>query len=75
MKNVFVTLCLFCAVSVTKAQSLNLLWSTDSSMRVPESVFHDEKQEKFMFQISKVKVLGIKMEEDQSLSLQLQERY
>jgi sugar lactone lactonase YvrE len=43
MKNVFVTLCLFCAVSVTKAQSLNLLWSTDSSMRVPESVFHDEK--------------------------------
>ncbi|MEY3186844.1 MAG: hypothetical protein RL675_668, partial [Bacteroidota bacterium] len=43
MKNVFVTLCLFCSVSVTKAQSLNLLWSTDSSMRVPESVFHEEK--------------------------------
>jgi sugar lactone lactonase YvrE len=42
-KNVFVALCLICAVNVTKAQSLNLLWSTDSTMRVPESVFHDEK--------------------------------
>jgi len=43
IKNVFVALNLICAVSVTEAQNLNLLWSTDSTMRVPESVFHDEK--------------------------------
>jgi sugar lactone lactonase YvrE len=42
-KNLFIALCLICAVNVTKAQSLNLLWSTDSTMRVPESVYHDEK--------------------------------
>ena len=43
IKNLFIALSLICAVSVTKAQNLNLLWSTDSTMRVPESVFHDEK--------------------------------
>jgi sugar lactone lactonase YvrE len=43
MKNVFLTLCLICAVSLTKAQNLNLLWTTDSTMRVPESVYYDEK--------------------------------
>ncbi|MEN9952794.1 MAG: hypothetical protein RLZZ520_1062 [Bacteroidota bacterium] len=42
-KNLFIALSLICAVNVTKAQSLNLLWSTDSTMRVPESVYHDEK--------------------------------
>ena len=43
IKNLFIALNLICAVSVTKAQSLNLLWSTDSTLRVPESVYHDEK--------------------------------
>lgn len=43
MKNLLVTLCLICAVNITKAQSLNLLWSTDSTLRTPESVYHDEK--------------------------------
>jgi sugar lactone lactonase YvrE len=42
-KNLFIALSLICAVNLTKAQSLNLLWSTDSTMRVPESVYHDEK--------------------------------
>jgi sugar lactone lactonase YvrE len=42
-KNLFIALCLICAVNVTKAQSLNLLWSTDSTLRIPESVYHDEK--------------------------------
>jgi sugar lactone lactonase YvrE len=43
MKNLLVTLCLICAVNITKAQSLNLFWSTDSTLRTPESVYHDEK--------------------------------
>jgi sugar lactone lactonase YvrE len=43
IKNVFIALSLICTVHVAKAQSLNLLWSTDSTMRVPESVYHDEK--------------------------------
>jgi sugar lactone lactonase YvrE len=42
-KNLFIALCLICVVNVTKAQNLNLLWSTDSTLRTPESVFHDEK--------------------------------
>jgi DNA-binding beta-propeller fold protein YncE len=42
-KNLFTALCLICVVNVTKAQNLNLLWSTDSTLRTPESVFHDEK--------------------------------
>ena len=42
-KNLFIALCLICVVNVTKAQNLNLLWSTDSTLRIPESVYHDEK--------------------------------
>lgn len=44
MKNVLTTFLLLVIVSSqSKAQSLNLLWTSDSTLRVPESVYHDEK--------------------------------
>lgn len=44
MKNLLSTFLFLIVVSnQSKAQSLNLLWTSDSSLRVPESVYHDEK--------------------------------
>lgn len=44
MKNLFSSFLFLFIVSLqSKAQSLNLLWTSDSTLRVPESVYHDEK--------------------------------
>ena len=44
MKNLLSTFLFLIIVSnQSNAQSLNLLWTSDSSLRVPESVYHDEK--------------------------------
>lgn len=44
MKKLFIAVLLLIIANVqANAQSLNLLWTTDSTLRIPESVYHDEK--------------------------------
>lgn len=42
-KLVFTAFLLIAVYFQLSAQSLSLLWTTDSTMRIPESVYHDEK--------------------------------
>ena len=47
MKKIILTATFFFSLIITSsAQSLTQLWSTDSTLRVPESVFHDPKTER-----------------------------
>jgi sugar lactone lactonase YvrE len=47
MKKIILTATFFFSLIISSsAQSLTQLWSTDSSLRVPESVFHDPKTER-----------------------------
>ena len=47
MKKIILTASFFFSLIITSsAQSLTQLWSTDSTLRVPESVFHDPKTER-----------------------------
>jgi len=42
-KSLFVSTMMLLMVTQVAAQKLDLLWSTDSTLRTPESVYHDEK--------------------------------
>ena len=46
MKKIILTAFFFSLIIGSSAQSLTQLWSTDSTLRVPESVFHDPKTER-----------------------------
>jgi sugar lactone lactonase YvrE len=45
-KIILTTTFFFSLILISRAQSLTQLWSTDSTLRVPESVFHDPKTER-----------------------------